>query len=70
MEVLEARCAVCGLAVAITDVGLSKNRFVVKSPTDLCIQPKRAGELPTEAACPHLARALDARIEELRERHS
>ena len=73
---MEATCTKCGITVVITDVRTAGLSYVMKpglSLADLCpvmIERKRTSKPPTEKACPNLAAAIDARIEQFRQEHA
>jgi hypothetical protein len=79
---LEAKCARCGVQVAITDIRSDGNSFVMKpglTLADLCpviIDGKKAGDTPPVSGeedgyeCPNLKTAIKTRIEKFRKEHS
>jgi len=66
---IETKCVKCGVVVAITSIRQTGHSFEMKpgfSLADLCpviIKEKAAGKPTTEDECPHLAEAIDARVE-------
>jgi hypothetical protein len=73
---INAQCAKCGIGVAITDIRANGHSYVMKpgqSLADLCpilIERSEATKnVIEEAACPHLDKAIEARIEQFRLEH-
>ena len=65
---IEAKCAKCGVTVAITEIRSAGYSFQMKpglSLDDLCpviIEQKEAGKPPDKDECPNLTKAINARI--------
>jgi hypothetical protein len=73
---IEAKCATCGVTVAITRIQSNERSFEMKpglTLDDLCpiiIERKKSGNPATEPEeCPNLEKAISARIELFRKEH-